>query len=368
MQYTREDGCMAWLASGRLSYDCFSTLLEVFGSAENVYDALQKDGANALRDYVPSARLERLMTSSKKKAMHQLLVTMQTHHIGLLQQSDTHYPALLRHINDPPIVLFYQGNPDCLDGRCITMVGSRKASPAGVQATFKIARDLSAAGVTVVSGMAMGIDTAAHQGCLEGGSPTAAVLACGLDIDYPSENADLKRRLLEKGGVLFSEYPPGTPALGRHFPVRNRILSGVSKAVIMMECSPHSGSMHTVQHALDQGRDIYAYPGRIDTTWAKGAHQLLREGANYFTCADDILADMGWAEENRVKQETAKKVLPSLTDTQRKILQALAVEEKSCDQLAAETGLSATDLLTALTLLQLGGLVRPLPGKMYTKA
>lgn len=367
MQYTREDGCIAWLASGRLSYDCFSHLLEEFGSAQDVYDALQEEGADALRDFIPSARLERLMSSAGKKAMHQLLVTMQKHNIGILQQDDTHYPALLRHINDPPIALFYQGNPDCLDGRCITMVGSRKASPAGVQATFKIAKDLSEAGVTVVSGMAIGIDTAAHQGCLEGGSPTAAVLACGLDIDYPSENAGLKQRLLEKGGVLFSEYPPGTPALGRHFPVRNRILSGVSKAVIMMECSPHSGSMHTVQHALDQGRDIYAYPGRIDTTWAKGAHQLLREGANYFTCADDILADMNWVGETRAKQEAVKKDLPPLTETQRKVLQALAVEEKSYDQLVAEIGITPTELSGALTMLHLRGSIRPLPGKMYTK-
>ena len=367
MQYTRDDGCMAWLASGRLSYDCFSRLLEEFGRAENVYDTLQEDGAAALRDFVPAARLERLMSTAGKKAMHQLLVTMQKHHIGILQQDDTHYPALLRHISDPPIVLFYQGNPDCLDGRCITMVGSRKASPAGVQATFKIAKELSEAGVTVVSGMAVGIDTAAHQGCLEGGSPTAAVLACGLDMDYPSENAGLKQRLLEKGGVLFSEYPPGTPALGRHFPVRNRILSGVSKAVIMMECSPHSGSMHTVQHALDQGRDIYAYPGRIDTAWAKGAHQLLREGATYFTCADDILTDMNWVGETRAKQEAVKKDLPPLTETQRKILQALAIEEKSYDQLAAETGIPITELSGALTMLHLRGSIRPLPGKMYTK-
>lgn len=367
MRYTREDGCIAWLAGGRLSYGCFSNLLNDFGSAEAVYEALMTNGTDALQDYIPSEHLQKLKASASRDAMHHLMLTLQEHNIGVLQPDSSHYPELLRQISDPPLALFYRGNPDCLDGKCITVVGSRKASPSGIQATVKLAKELSEAGVTIVSGMALGIDAAAHQGCLEGGSPTAAVLGCGLDIDYPVENAPLKKRLLEQNGVLLSEYPPGTPALPHHFPVRNRILSGVSKAVIMMECRKNSGSMHTVQHALDQGREVYAYPGKIDTDWAAGAHQLLREGANYFTTSADILSDMGWTGDTRVKQEEAKKVLPPLTETQRTVLKAVTGEEKSFDQLAAETGFSVSELSGTLTMLQLMGLIRSLPGKMYIR-
>ncbi len=367
MRYSREDGCIAWLANGRLSYDCFRTLIDEFGSAEAVYETLLSDGVEAFQDFIPSEPLQKLAANANRDAMHQLMLTLQKHNIGILQQKDSHYPELLRQISDPPMALFYQGNPDCLDGKCITMVGSRKASPGGIQATIRIARELSEAGVTIVSGMALGIDAAAHQGCLDGGSPTAAVLGCGLDIDYPAENAPLKKRLLEHDGVLLSEYPPGTPALPHHFPVRNRILSGVSKAVIMMECRKQSGSMHTVQHALDQGREVYAYPGKIDTDWADGAHQLLREGANYFTTSADILADMEWAGDTRAKQEEAKKTLPPLTEAQRAVLKAVTGEEKSFDQLAEETGFAVSELSGTLTMLQLMGLIRPLPGKMYIR-
>lgn len=368
MRYTREDGCRAWLTCGQLRYEGMRRLMEDFGCAEAAYDRFRKNRA-ALSPYAEEEQLELLWQASSPEAMHEMMVTMRREDMGIVSLADYQYPDALRNIADPPLMLFFRGSLDCLMGRCVTMVGARNASPAGIDAAFQVARELGEAGVTVVSGMAMGIDTASHEGCLAGGSPTAAVLACGLDIDYPVDNRPLKERLLASGGVMLSEYPPGTPAYSWHFPVRNRILSGLSRAVVMMECRVRSGSMRTVQHALDQGREVYAYPGKLGTEWAEGAHQLLREGANYFATAQDILVDMGWAEEaaKGLPAKVAQQSLPPLSEEQRRVLAEISREECSFDQLAERTGMDAPQLSGALTMLQLLGLVKSLPGKIYAR-
>lgn len=193
--------------------------------------------------------------------MHQMLVTMQEHDMGIMYRDDLNYPGQLLNIQEPPVFLFWRGDPDCLSRRCMTFVGARHASVQGEQATEDITRELSSRGVTIVSGMAQGIDQAAHRGCLKGGSPTVGVMACGLDIRYPAGTKGLKQQIIDGGGVLLSEYHPGDPQIDWHFPRRNRILSGLSKGVVMMECSIRSGSMTTVRHALDQGKDVFAWPG-----------------------------------------------------------------------------------------------------------
>jgi DNA processing protein len=214
--------------------------------------------------------------------------------------------------------------------------------------------------------MAVGIDAAAHQGCLDGASPTIALMACGLDIDYPSENHQLKQRVIEKNGLLLSEYPPGTPGLKWHFPVRNRLIAALGKALVMMEAQVRSGSMVTVQHALDQGKEVYAYPGNIGSEWAAGAHQLLREGASYFTSAQDILEDMRW-DTAPAASTNVKAALPPLNDAQRKIYALVCQREMSFDELAQATGFDAATLSGELTLLSILGVVRSLPGKIFGK-
>lgn len=222
----------------------------------------------ALKEHARPDQLARLTNRGQPSAMHDMLLLMQKHEMGIVARTDEHYPQELLNIPDPPHFLYWIGDLTCTEGRCITMVGSRSASLAALEATKKIAHDLSSQGVRVVSGMAVGIDQAAHTGCLEGESPTIAVLACGLDVDYPSGSEELKKQIVEQGGVLISEYAPGSPAVGWRFPVRNRILAGLSRAVVMMEGKPKSGSMTTVQHALDQGREVYAWPGHAGTEWA----------------------------------------------------------------------------------------------------
>ena len=368
MRYTREDGCRAWLTHGLIRADVLSTLLEEFGTAEIIYDRFVASGGSFLKRYhVTDASISLLSGQASRGKMHNMLVTMQKHHMSILSRYDPLYPDALLYIPSPPALLFYRGDLDCLMGKCISVVGSRRASPQGIEMTRTICRELSRAGVTVVSGFAMGVDTAAHEGCLEGGSPTAAVLSCGIDVDYPIENVSLKEAIVRTGGVLLSEYPPGTRANRFVFQARNRIISGLGKALVMMESRIKSGSMLTVQHALDQGREVFAYPGTPGTEWAEGAHQLLREGANYFTSAQDLLEDLDWDDASPVCAAAVKKELPPMTDEQRVLYQALSYGELSFDQLVAQTGLSPSAITVSLTMLQMMGLVKAMPGKCYCR-
>lgn len=372
MRYTRLDGCRAWLTYAQMRPQVLAQLLYDLGDADAVYERFTREGPKFLEKYASREQLAILSEQAKPEAMHQMMKVMQKHRMGIMSRDDFIYPDSLRDIADPPPLLFYRGDPDCTMGRCITIVGSRKPSPSAVEATLKIASGLASYGVCVVSGMAMGIDSAAHRGCMDGGMPTIGVMACGLDVNYPSENKKLREAVLASGGLLLSEYPPGVHALQWHFPIRNRILSGLSRGVIMVEAKIRSGSMTTVQHALDQGREVFAYPGNIGTLWAEGTHQLLREGANYFTSAEDILEDLGWLDRpgTPVKEavQDVKKELPPLTTEQRLVFGKVCEGEKSFDQLAAETGLDTPALSGALTMLQIMGLIKSMPGKTYIRA
>lgn len=367
MQYTREQACKAWLTYGMIRADILSGILEKYGSAEAVYDDFVKTSGRSMKGQINEYAIAQLYEASSKKAMHEMLVNMQKHHIGIISQEESLYPDSLRNIQMPPVALFYRGNLECLMGKCVAVIGSRKASAQGIENTKKICCELSRAGVTIISGLAMGIDAAAHEGCLEGGSPTAAVLGCGIDVDYPMENYRLKQEIVKRGGVLLSEYPLGSRANKYVFQTRNRIMSGLGKALLMMEGQIRSGSMLTVHHALDQGREVYAYPGIPGTEWAEGAHQLLREGANYFTSAQDILEDMGWDSDFPTEICNSQHSLPPLNEEQHQVFSLLSQGEMSFDQLAASSGLESPTLSVALTMLQMMGLIKALPGKSYCR-
>ncbi len=369
MRYTREDGCRAWLMYGMLRPQTLHTLLQEYGSAEAVYDAFVKQGSSFLaKRRVSENSIAALREHASQASMHEMMLLMQKLGVGVLYEEDARYPNMLRNIQEPPPLLMYRGDVDCLMGKCLTVVGSRTASPHGLDVTRQICRELSDAGVTVVSGLAMGIDAAAHEGCLQGKSPTAAILACGMDIDYPLENLDLREQIVQQGGVLLSEYPFGMHASRYVFATRNRLMSGLSKAMLMMEAQIRSGSMLTVHHAVDQGRDVYAYPGVPGTEWAQGAHQLLREGALYFTSAKDVLEDLHWLDDAPVPTVDEKKSLPPMSDDQRKIYTLLSQGEMSFDELAAASGLPVPTISVALTMLQMMGLVKAMPGKTYCRA
>lgn len=369
MYYDREDACTAWLSFGRLPYAGLRKLWEDYGSAEAIYEVFAENAA-ALEAYAPAASIAALRAHGTQEAMHRMLLKMQKHRMRVMTLDHPAYPALLKEIADPPVILFYQGELDCLSRRCITMVGSRSASPHGLQTAHDVAADFARKGVTVVSGFAQGIDRASHEGCLDAGGRTAAVMACGLDVDYPLDSMDFRERILSQGGVTLSEYPPGDRVQRWNFAVRNRILSGLSAGTVMMECQPRSGSMLTVQHALDQGREVFAYPGQAGTPASTGAHMLLREGATYFAFAEDVMSDLGWDKPSgrAVRRPTAAPpALPPMSAEQKCVYDALAGGECSFDQLASVTGMDAPTLSGALTILQLLGLIQPMPGKMYAR-
>ena len=364
MRYSREDGCRAWLTYAELPPLKLRALLEDFGSAEAVYDRVVSGRTADLRPYCNEKQLDRLLRQADKDAMHEMMQTMRSLDIGVMTFEDAIYPIALMDIHDPPPVLFYRGNPDAWNERCLTIVGSRRASPEAIHITEGIAKELSDCGVTIVSGLAFGIDSAAHRGCMEGKSPTVAVCAAGLDHVYPAENQPLVRRILDSGGALLCEFPLGSVALKWRFPARNRVLSGLSKGVLLMEARIRSGSMTTVQHALDQGREVFAHPGVVGSQWAEGTHQLLREGARYFTSANDVLEDLGWDAEASPTPEQ-RSALPSLSQGQLLVLTALKGGELSFDQLAERTHMEVSELTGTITILQLLGLIRALPGKCY---
>lgn len=367
MRYTREDGCCAWLTYAQVPSETLRSILDAFGCGEAAYDQFLRDKGKCLKPFLPQAQIDFLRQHAQPDAMHQMMLAMQRESMGIIGMQDSRYPESLRNLADPPALLFYQGELDCLMGKCIAMVGTRKPAPNTLEATRKIAAELSSAGVTIISGLASGIDTAAHLGCLDGGSPTVALMASGLDVDYPVTNGELKRRIVQSGGLVLSEYPPGTPAIHWHFPVRNRLIAGLSKAVVMMEAQIRSGSMTTVHHALEQGKDVYAYPGNIGSEWAAGAHQLLREGACYFTSARDILEDMDWSNAPAAPTQQQKAALPPLTEAQRKLYALLCQRDMSFDELAQATGFDASTLSGELTMLSILGIVRSLPGKTFGK-
>ncbi len=410
MRYSREQGCLAWLSHGLISGKHLASLLAQYGSAEAVYDAFMQDHGASVRNMMSPYSLSLLREHSSREQMHDMLVTMQRWNIGVISMKDAEYPDALRHIAIPPQVLFYQGNLAAMQGKCITVIGSRNATNEGISATHAVCRELSNAGVCVVSGLAVGIDTAAHKGCLDGTSPTIGVASCGLNVPYPSDSVPLKERILSQNGLLLSEYPPDMRSSKYVFSARNRILAGLSSGVVLMEAMIRSGSMLTVQHALEQGKDVFAYPGIPGTTHSEGTHQLLREGAVFFTSARDILEDMGWIADlpekpqhterlqakpksepppkapakKRRKPEIPESIetafapeeeqpkptmsLPPMSDEQKAIYEALSDCEMSFDQLAARTKLNAPQLMSSLTMLQILGVIKALPGKSYCLA
>ena len=356
----------AWLASACLPAAAVRAVLQYYGNPESCFRAFKENDPFFMESV--SARFRSLLEqNSTERSLQSYAGSIHKHSVKTIIIGDPLYPPSLEQIDDPPAILFYQGNSECLNKRSLAMIGSRAASYGGQKATRKLAESLSRRGVTIVSGMACGIDTAAHEGCLEGGSPTVAVTGCGLDRVYPADNQSLRDRILDNNGLILSEYAPGEKPAGWHFPVRNRIIAGISAATILMEAKIRSGSMTSVQHTLDQGKDVFVYPGDPVSEQFSGNHQLLREGGIYFTCAEDILEDMHWLDNpSAVRQNSGcSSDFRPLTPEEKTVTDALRRENLSFEQLASVTGLNPSALMSTLTMLQIKGAVEALPGKQY---
>ncbi len=283
----------------------------------------------------------------------------------LLTLADSDYPPRLLEIADPPFVLYLKGKRELLaaaNTAGFAIVGSRNATPGGLQNAGAFARALSQAGMTIVSGMALGIDAAAHRGGLEGAGSTIGVVGTGLDLVYPARNKELAHQLAVDG-LLISEFALGTPALTSNFPRRNRIISGLSRGVLVVEAALASGSLITARQAGEQGRDVFAIPGSIHSPMSKGCHQLIKQGAKLVDDASDILVELGLPI-----QRTDLAASPQMSKTgEDNILSALGYDPVTVDALIHLTGKPAEKIMARLTELELAGVIASLPGGKYQR-
>jgi DNA processing protein len=280
----------------------------------------------------------------------------------LLVYGHEDYPPPLTKTYAPPPLLFVLGEWASEDERAIAVVGSRRATQYGRRVARALARELAQRGLTVVSGMARGIDSESHRGALEGGGRTIAVLGSGLDVPYPPENRGLMAEIAGRGAVM-TEFAPGTEPLAANFPQRNRLISGLAHGVVVVEAANRSGAMITAGYALDQGKEVFAVPGTIESRTSVGTNSLIKQGAKLVQGIDDILEELPPAVA--VMPEAAP---PSLTGTERDIWEALGEEALHVDALSRQLGLEAPKLLASLLGLELRGLVRQQPGKIFSRA
>ena len=285
--------------------------------------------------------------------------------IGALPWNDPHFPAALLAIPDVPPVLWYRGTLEALRAPAVAIVGSRAASAVALATAEGLAADLAARGIVVVSGLARGVDSAAHRGALRAGR-TIAVLGSGVDWIYPREHTALAADIATQGLVL-SEYPPGTAPLPFHFPMRNRVISGLSRAVVVVEASEKSGSLITVACALEQGRDVMAVPGNVLSGRNRGAHALIRDGAKIVECADDIVEEIGWAGTSGAASAAAPNDAPATTSGDPLLQLMRAGDAYDLDGLAASAGVDAVRLLPRLLELELRGLVQRVEGGRFLR-
>jgi DNA processing protein len=279
---------------------------------------------------------------------------------------DPRYPALLSCTADPPPVLWARGNLACLDAPCVAIVGSRAATPYALQIGRRLAAELAERGIVVVSGLARGVDSAGHEGCLGHGGRTIAVTGCGLDSVYPRENLQLASRIADNG-LLLSELGPGAPPLPEHFPLRNRIISGISLAVVVVEASEKSGSLITAGCALRQGRDVMAVPGSVLSGRNRGSHALLKDGAKVVETADDILEDLGWNVSASTRAKGRR--VPSSALNADPLLSKMDVGEVyRLDDLVEATGTPAARLLPRLMELELLGYIEAPGGGRFVRS
>lgn len=340
-------------------------LVAYFGSGENAWNASADDvRASGCLDSAALARLFAL--KDKGIDLDALAGEWEKEKIKLCAEQDDAYPGKLRHIYNPPALLFYKGTLSQPD-RKIAVVGARKASPYGRNVALELGRDLTRAGVCVVSGGARGIDTAAHEGALKAGG-TIAVLGCGVDVAYPAENRKLFDQIAESG-LLLSEYAPGTSPNAKHFPARNRIISGLSDGVVVVEAAVKSGSLITAELALSEGRDVFAVPGSVFSESSKGCHKLIKQGAKLVDQAEDILEEYPWDRQSQNDLRNVSSPEDALSEQEAILYRALSFERPmTIDEIILKTRSDVSNITFLLLQMELRGWIAEHSPQCYIRA
>ena len=311
--------------------------------------ALERFSAREVR-MTSRAQLESALSLTERRSASSQWQRLQASGVSALHLDDSGFPNRLREIPDPPAVIFFRGNPKALDRRCVAVIGARRASPSGIQTAKAVSRALASRQVTVVSGLALGIDAAAHRAALEARGSTVAVFGCGLLHTYPAVNAQLAERIHESDGLLLSEYHPNQSPRKHFFPERNRIISGLCETVIVVEAGDRSGSLITARMALEQGREVLAVPGSIHDERSRGCHRLIREGAGLLDSMDTLFEELGLepeARENTTPEGISRLVWDVLSPD----------EPLPLDVIADRSGVALADIALVLLELEVAGFV-----------
>jgi len=341
-----------------IGYTTIEKIIKDFGSLENLWNATVSEIYSL--PYIRKKAADRLIDARNVDCIYKYKEKLLSKGIEYMTIKDDTYPYTLMNIPSPPPLLYMKGNIVDEDQKALAIVGSRKCTSYGKSTAYKFAKELAAYGITIVSGMAYGIDSAAHRGALDGGGRTIAVLGCSLDICYPKSNANLMREIIDNGAVI-SEYSLGTEPTPGNFPRRNRIISGLSKGVLVVEAGLKSGTLITVDYALEQGKDVFSVPGNINSTVSQGTNKLIKEGAKPVTCVEDIL------EEFDIKKQSNRDSTfhTDLSDSERGVLEI--VEKKQpihMDMIGSIMDLDAGTINSLITILEIKDLVELLPGKI----
>jgi DNA processing protein len=354
-----------------------TNLLERFGSPSSVFHARRTE-----LESVPLKpdTIESIIKNEFAERAAGELERVKTMGGDILILDDGSYPQMLREIADPPITLYVRGDwQACIEQPCVGVIGSRQCSTYGENASEMLSRDLASRGITVVSGLARGIDSAAHRGAIAGKGRTIAVMGTGIDGVYPKENTRLVREILDNGGCLVSQFPLGTPPIAEHFPFRNRIISGLSLGVLIVEASERSGSLITARLAMEQNREVMAVPGNITSSNSFGTNYLIKAGAKLVQQWQDVVAELPSEiaarilppkiEEKKNGHSKQQELIPAdLNDNERKIWSLLTADEAAhIDVLLESSGLSFGELNSVLVSLDIKDLIRVLPGKHYAR-
>ena len=339
-------------------------LINYFCNIEEIWYAGGKHIINALGDGNTIAG--KIIENRNEQSIVEIFKNLDNNNILPLTIYDSAYPHKLKNIYDPPYVVYIKGSKIDFDVPLISIVGTRRATPYGKWAAHQFAKELAKWGVGIISGLALGIDTCSHKGALDGNGYTIGVLGCGLDQYYPASNRSLTDKIFENGCII-SEYCSGTPPLKHHFPARNRIVSGLSDGVVVIEAPEKSGALITADFALDQGKDVYALPGNINNMQSKGTNKLIRDGARILLEVDDIIENLKY-KYPMCKIDMEQSARNDLSESEMQVFNVIKRNPVNIDFIINETGIKVSELSPILTILEIKGYISQMPGKIFTVA
>ena len=358
-----ESDILVWLSSININNSSIKKLSNYFSDLREILE-IDPDRLYKISGIKPEL-IQKIITNRKKDKIDYILKQLKDSHIKTITYLDDNYPISLNNIYDSPAVLYKKGELKKVDRFAIAIVGARKATAYGKWACEKFTKELVDLGVTIISGLALGIDSVAHKTALKCGGRTIAILGNGLDIKYPRNNENLYDEI-RKNGAILTEFPIGTQPLAFNFPQRNRIISGLSLAVIVIEAKEKSGSLITAHHALEQGKDIFAVPGNINSIYSAGTNKLIKDGAFPLLDIDDILYEVNELKLKNYKDKSINIDYSTLSETEIQIVDIIKEGPIHCDMIVYKTGLDTSTVISVLTILELKGIIKELTSRTYS--